>query len=223
MGLMTGYLHSGSREVQEVSGRYAGAIATRAALAAITPLNRVDGMLAMVQTDGSLWRYVSGSVLTSDESLELAIEPTDGAGCWFRADKSFVMKLPISFATADAAALCTIPEGFVVRLTANPYWENLVAWTGGASSAIGISSNKASYNTKGDFLGGASGDVLAGLTAGIKAGTIGVKLDTLAEFAALLLVEGDAIRFDRITSAFTAGSGYVCIPVAVNSSGPATP
>lgn len=223
MTLPFGYLHTGSLELQALSARYGGQLPTRAALAAVTPNYRVDGMTAMVMTDGSLWRYVAASVLTSDESTELTVEPTDGAGCWFRNDRAPVLKFPIGFATADAAALCTIPEGFVLRLTGYPYWENTTAWSGGASSAIGVSTNKTSYNTKGDLLGGAAGDVAAALGAGLKNGTIGPKIDTLAEFQALLLVEGDAFRFDRVTSVFTAGAGYACFPVAINQSGPATP
>ncbi len=118
------------------------------------------------------------------------------------------LQLPVGFATADAAVIFTVPTGkrlFVGR----PFWEVTQAWTGGSSSAIGLSSSNAAYNTKGDLLGGATGDVLAGLTVGFK-GTIGAKL---ASNGVVVLVGGDTVRFDRITSAFTAGAALVHFPV----------
>ena len=65
-------------------------------------------------------------------------------------------------------------------------------------------------------------DVLAALDAGVNAGTIGPKFDTTTEAQALLLVEGDTLRFDRITSVFTAGAGFVCVPM-IFARAPATP
>lgn len=118
------------------------------------------------------------------------------------------LKLPIGFALADAAVLYTIPAG--LKLSCQDWWwEITTSWTGGASSAIGISSTNVDYNTKGDLLGGATGDVLATLvsTGRIhKGGTIGAKF---ASNGKAVLVGGDVIRFDRITSAFTAGAGFV--------------
>jgi hypothetical protein len=83
--------------------------------------------------------------------------------------------------------------------------------TGGSSSAIGVSSSKTGFTTKGDLLGGATGDVAAALTAALSPanGTIGAKMDTVAELHTTLWKAADIIRFDRITSAFTAGSGAV--------------
>jgi hypothetical protein len=209
-----------------VSQRFAGTFATRAALQALGSKNRVDGQIAIVASDFSTWMYVAASALvtTADPNGELALTPSDApsTGRWLRADKHFVMKLAIGFATADAALLLTVLEGFALRMVEYPFWEVTADFTGGASSAIGVSTNKASYNTKGDLLGGATGDVAAGLTAGVKVGTMGVKLDTPAERQALILVEGDAIRFDRITSVFAAGAGFVRLPVVL-ATAPATP
>lgn len=192
-----------------------GGVADRTALAAVTAANRYDGKLTLVRSDGSLWRFVAASAVGEDEAQELVIEPDAGTGRWVRADKAFVMKLPVGFGTTDAAALLTVPEGFVLRLTGHPFWDVTTAFTGGTASAIGVSTDVTGYDTKGDLLGGASGDVAAGLTAGVRAGTLGGELDDNVGFQALALVEDDVIRFDRITSAFTAGAGFVCVPVAV--------
>ena len=124
------------------------------------------------------------------------------------------LKLPFTFATADAAVLLTIPtitNGAVGLQIDSLFWEITTSFTGGASSAIGISSTNANYNTKGDLLGGASGDVAATLVStGLtyKGGTIGAKFGSNGK---VVLVAGDVIRFDRITSAFTAGAGFVHI------------
>jgi hypothetical protein len=203
------------------------AVTDRAAMKAIAATARFDGMQVLVKTDRSLWVFVAAATQATDGvagSEHLVAVPGAGTGRWLRLDKSFVASFPFDFNTLDAAALITIPEGFTARLPAFPHWEIAVAMTGGASSAIGVSSSKTGYTTKGDILGGAAGDVAAGLTAGIKLGTIGPKLDTLAEWQALLLVEGDTLRFDRITSQFAAGNGFVRVPLLVTcGDSPVTP
>lgn len=125
----------------------------------------------------------------------------------------FTLTLPVTFNTADAAVLYTVPNG--VRLSVErAFWEPTVSWTGGTASAIGASSSNASYSTKGDLLGGAAGDVAAGLvsTGAPFKGTIGAKAATQG---VIVLVAGDTIRFDRIASAFTAGAGNIHIPCSV--------
>lgn len=119
---------------------------------------------------------------------------------------TFHLKLPISFATADAAVLFTVPDGQRALIEAT-FWEPTADFTGGSSSAIGLSSSNAKHNTKGDLLGGASGDVAAALQEadGVGTGTIGANLSS---DAIVVLEAGDTIRFDRITSAFTAGTGF---------------
>jgi hypothetical protein len=211
-------------ELKQLGNTFSALLSTasRTTLAAIAASARFDGMLVMVLTDNSLWRFNSASTLTDDEAQELAVEPDAGTGCWIRVDKAFVMKIPISFANTDGEAIETIPEGFALRLTGHPYWEVTAEWTGGSSSAIGISTNVSGYETGGDILGGATGDVLATLVAGIAAGTQGGELVDEVAFHDLLLEEASEFQFDRITSAFTAGSGFVCIPVAV-ALAPATP
>jgi hypothetical protein len=218
-----GTLNYGDIGAQQLSRRYGGNFATRAAIKGLGPKFRCDGMLVMSIDDGSLWRFAASRADATDVAEELILIPTSGTGRWLRRDPCFIAKLAIGFGTADAAVLLTIPENFSARIVAFPNWENTIAWSGGASSAIGISSTKAGYNTKGDLHGGAAGDLAAGLGAGIKLGTIGPKLDTLTEWQALQLVEGDSLRFDRIVSAFTAGAGFACVPLVVGFTGPATP
>lgn len=212
----------GDSLAQELSQRYGGGFATRSAIKALPAKARCDGMLAMSIDDGSMWRFSASAAQSTDVAEELLLVPTAGSGRWIRRDSSFIARLPIAFGTADAALLLTMPENFVARIANFPYWEVTTAFTGGSSSAIGMSATRVA-TTKGDLLGGAAGDVAAGLTAGIKVGTIGPLFDTLAEWKALLLVEGDSLRFDRITSAFTAGAGYINVPLSVQYTGPATP
>jgi hypothetical protein len=197
------------------NGLASASVADRTALAAISAANRSDGMLALVKSDGALYRFDSASAVTEDESKQLVVAPAAGSGRWLRADKTAVLKLAFTNATADTAPLLTVPAGFVLRLAGMPFWEVTTGLTGGTSSAIGVSAS-AIATTKGDLLGGAAGDVTATLgTSGIKAGTIGPKIDTPAEVQAFFLKAADFIRFDRITSAFTAGAGNVCVPVAI--------
>jgi hypothetical protein len=119
-----------------------------------------------------------------------------------------VLTIGFTFNQADASVLFTVPAGYRMKII-DACWEPTTSFTGGASSAIGLSSSNAGYNTKGDILGGAAGDVAAGLTA-VPATpmkrTIGAKIA-----AGVFLVAGDTIRFDRIVSAFTAGVGNVHI------------
>ena len=204
------------------SGR-SGTVATRTALAAIAAASRADGQVVTVLSDGSSWRFVAASAVTMDGASaavsNIAITPAAGTGRWIRNDQNFTMKLPIGFGTADAASLCTVPTGFCLRLTGLPFWDVVTPFAGGAASAIGISSDQTGSSTKGDLLGGATGDVEATLVAGVIPGTIGAKQDTLAEQQAVVVPAGKKLRFDRITSVFTSGAGYVQVPVALSMIG----
>lgn len=126
------------------------------------------------------------------------------------------LKLAFDFSTTDAAVLFTVPaltNGASAIKLDSLFWEITTSFTGGSSSAIGISSSSALYNTKGDLLGGASGDLAAALVStggNLKSGTAGTKVvSTVKNF----LVAGDTIRFDRIASAFTAGAGFLHVDV----------
>jgi hypothetical protein len=113
------------------------------------------------------------------------------------------LALPVTFNTTDAAVLFTVPTGFRVMIR-ETFWEVTTPFTGGVSSTIGLSSSNANYNTKGDLLGGAAGDAAAVLvaTGALAKGAAGAKMGPPRR---VVLVAGDTIRFDRITSAFTAG------------------
>jgi hypothetical protein len=115
------------------------------------------------------------------------------------------LKLPIGFATADAATLFKTPAD--VKLALERLWfEVTTAFAGGASSAIGVSSDTAPHSTKGDLLGGAAGALEAALTAGHKGTTIGTDFGSNG---VCVLVPGATLRFDRIVSAYTSGAGFV--------------
>lgn len=150
----------------------------------------------------------------TDSTAQLVVGPATGAtGKWVCVDPVMNIQIPSStftFNLADAATLFTVPTGFRL-LIQRVMIEIGVAWTGGAASAIGISSSNANFNTKGDLLGGATGDVAAGLASGFQ-GTIGTKIaQSLATRPPVVLNAGETIRFDRITSAFTAGVGVLNI------------
>jgi hypothetical protein len=192
-------------------------LADLTALKAIGPDERTDGMIARITGAGVLqerFKYVSASTLTGDD--QLVVTPTDAptAGRWILQDDFFDLKIAIDKTMADAAVLYTVPTGFILGLDL-PFWEVSVSWTGGSSSAIGLSSSNAGLNTKGDLLGGASGDVAATLvsTGALAKGTKGAKIGT----PPAVLVGGDTLRFDRITSAFTAGSGFAHVLVKLLS------
>ena len=130
----------------------------------------------------------------------------DANGNWTVVGSNAVaLKLPIAHDTADGAALYTVPEDARL-LIEQAFWEVTTPFTGGASSAIGLSSSAAPHDTKGDLLGGASGDVAAALTAGVAEGTPGASFSGAPGI--VLLEAGATIRLDRVTSAFTAGAGF---------------
>lgn len=167
--------------------------------------SQIDDGVPVQTNDGRHFVFRRSSALAADDVFVVA--GRYGGRFVLRPGMPFDLALPIAAATADAAVLATVPAGAALLL-GRSHWEITENWTGGSSSAIGISSDQAPYNTKGDLLGGAAGDVAATLvaSAGRVLGTIG------ADVAAGILLKGGAtIRFDRITSAFTAGSGFAHI------------
>jgi hypothetical protein len=116
------------------------------------------------------------------------------------------LKLAIAYTTADAAVLYTLPARMLINRL---FWEVTTSFTGGSSSAIGVSSDTAPADTKGDLLGGSGGNLAAALlsTGAIgKGGTIGTDFGSNG---VVVLPAGAVIRFDRIVDAFTAGAGFV--------------
>lgn len=191
----------GHRQGLMLNGVWTMILSSKAALAAVDAGNRQDGDIAQLW-DGSRWRFVSAGTATDSTSL-LVLAPAAGTGCWVRINDVVDLGVAVTFANTDAQVLITLPTNAILS-PRRGYWKVSTSWTGGASSAIGLSSSNASYSTKGDLLGGASGDVAAALTSGapVRPGTIGAKTA-----AGVFLVGGDTIRFDRVTSAFTAGVG----------------
>lgn len=167
-----------------------------------------DGKLIQL-SDGNTYVYKKACTLTGDDAVVVA--PTGRAGRFLLAPGfPFKLKLAVAFGLADAAALVTSPNttGFLATI-GRSFWEITADWTGGSSSTIGVSLSAAPHATKGDLLGGASGDAAATLVAsgGILLGTIG------ADVAGGIIWKGNvAIRYDEITSAFTAGTGFVHVP-----------
>jgi hypothetical protein len=184
-------------------------LASLSVLKDIPANERSEGQLAYV-IGGGTWRFSESSVLVGDDLL--VAEPTAGDGAWLRHDRTVDLRFAVSFANTDAQVLYTVPAGFELYVP-NAAWEVTADWTGGSSSAIGLSSSSTFLNTKGDILGGAAGDVLATLVStGRKyKGTIGADVGK----PGAVLVGGDTIRFDRITSAFTTGTGFAHVFVSV--------
>lgn len=189
---------------------YSGGSAVAASVATLTALKAlsdaetmVHGNEVLVDADGSRWSFHATSTLTGDDLLVATPSSSTyaSAGRWLRCCGTVDLKLPIGYGTANAAVLLTMPTGarMIVRRC---YWEVTTGFTGGSSSAIGLS-GPSPHNTAGDLLGGSGGDVAATLVAGVALGTIGA--DTAA---GVLLKAADTVKFDRITSAFTAGAGY---------------
>lgn len=186
---------------------------TLAELKAIPSDSRREGLRARVGEGFDSWIFRAASALTGDDLLVVA--PTVGTGRWVREPGPAIVEVPISFATADAAAILTGQAGVEFQID-KAFWRITANWTGGTNSAIGLSSSKATptdWTTKGDVHGGAGGDVAATLvaSAGLVPGTIGVDMDTLTKTRGLVLKSADTIRFDRIVSAFTAGAGFAVL------------
>ena len=123
--------------------------------------------------------------------------------------------VPFTFALADASVIFTVPAGYRMQIV-DAMWEVTTSFAGGASSAIGLKSSNAAFNTAGDLLGGTVGDVAALLvsTGNKFVRTIGTKCVQPAATATtgvVVLNAGDTIIFNRITSAFTSGVGNIHI------------
>jgi len=180
-------------------------MANAAALAATVGKH---GQVALKLDDGTRWWFNANSSAT-DASQSVVIAASSGA--WLLLEKACVLTLPFTFATADAAVLWTAPTGCRFR-PRDAWWEISANMTGGSTPAIGVHASVSGWSTKGDILGGASGDLTATLvtTNTRMTGTVGAKLDTHVHDR-LIMIAGDTFNFDQITSAFAAGAGNVRI------------
>lgn len=199
--------HPKGQMVANVWTRNQGPVATVTALKGLSADIREEGDIRIVTADGSMWRFSAASTL-ADTTETFVLVPTAGTGRWLRVDKCVDIKMPIAFGTADAAVLFTVPVGMKL-LVEQMFWEITTSFAGGSSSAIGASSSATVHSTKGDLLGGATGDVAAAITStiGITQGTIGVSYSAAPKM--VTLSAGETIRFDRITDAFTSGAGFI--------------
>lgn len=169
---------------------------------------RVNG-LTVRASDGSSWVWDSASELDADDVL-VAQADDSTSGRWLLAPGYVTLRLPIAHSTVDGAVLLVVPDGAVFA-PQEFYWSVTAGFTGGTASAIGVSASVGTHSTAGDLLGGATGDVAATLVAGaVVPGTIGAVWASVAN-RRLVLQAGDEIQFDRITSAFTAGTGFVIV------------
>jgi hypothetical protein len=158
--------------------------------------------------------YVWSETSTVEDTSSLfSIRPTAksslAAGRFILEAKEGNFRFPVTFATADAAVLLTIPTGLIIQ-PVEFWWTVTTTFAGGSSSAIGVSSNKTSYTAKGDLLGGAAGDVAATLASGSSPimGTIGAGFATNAQ-RRMFMIATNTLLFDRVTSVFTSGVGAV--------------
>ena len=173
---------------------------TLAEVKALPATERYEG--ARINVGGRQYVFSAASALAADGDIGVIV-PDAGSGRWLLAPGQVVdIALPFTFATADAAVLWTVPTGMAL-LQLRGYWEIIASMTGGSTPAIGLSSSQAPHTAKGDLLGGASGDLTATLVAGdFIEGTVGTD-----QAAGIILRAGSTVRFDRIASAFAAGSG----------------
>lgn len=185
-------------------------VASVAAMKALASAS--NGQMFQCAADGSNWRYVSTSVLSDDGGFLVAGATGIGSGAFLRTDRVIDITAAVTYATADAAVLYTVPAGFQLQLDI-PYNHVTTSFAGGSSSAIGASSSNSGMSTKGDVLGGSGGDVAATLvsTGAYAKGTVGTKIGT----PAATLVGAETLIFDRITSVFTSGVGVYHFPARV--------
>lgn len=199
-----------------MSSAYASAIhasvADMTALKAIAAGARANGMLVAVLagTGGGveMWRFNSTSA-ASDATESLVATPAAGSGRWLYAASTCALTIPVTKDNTDNQTIFTVPAGSRLKVR-EAWWEVSVSWTGGTTPAIGVHASPTGWTTKGDILGGASGDLTATLvsTDTRMTGTVGAKLDTYAH-GRLIMIAADTFKFDRIADAFTAGAANV--------------
>ncbi len=196
------------------AGTFHAPVADLTALKAIAAADRAAGMLCLVLADVasevSLWRFHATST-AADTSENLVAAPVAGAGRWLRADKIVNLCLAVDYTKADNATIFTVPVGARLRPITS-YWDITTTFAGGTNSAIGVHASPTGFTTKGDILGGATGDLTATLvsTNTRKVGTAGAKQGS-ADFG-LILLAADTVKFDRIASVYTSGAGNVRVP-----------
>lgn len=191
------------------SGAMLAPVANIAALTATDITSVQNGTLCLVLADNtgamSVWRYHSTSTATESTKFFVAA-PDSGAGAWLNTSREVAIKPAVAFTTTDAAVLFTVPTGARLH-PRKAWWDITTSFAGGSSSAIGLSTSVSGFSTKGDLLGGASGDLAATLvsTNTRMVGTVGA---TLTSTSRLIMIAADTVKFDRITDVYTSGAGF---------------
>ncbi len=189
-----------------MSGAQAGAIsppvANITALKAIAAADRAAGMLCMVLSDTagevSLWRFHATST-AADTSENLVAVPGVGSGRWLRADRIVPLSLAVTHANVDADTIFTVPVG--ARLHPREAWWETTTTFNGSTPKLGVHASPTGWTTKGDILGGASGDTVAS-TGTRMDGTIGAKLDTRTN-GRLIMIAADTFKFDVVSGSLS--------------------
>jgi hypothetical protein len=208
-----------------------GTVATRTALSTIAAVDRFDGMLRMVLTDNSLWRFNAASAVAADytgtaavplgavTSANLVIVPAAGTGRWIRADKAFTARYAFVQATADNVALCTVPVGMCLRVLGMPYFDFTAVVAGNGARRVGASGSFGGFGgNAGDFIGSTAPVV------GPIPGTIGADFATadavpasLTAYQTVLIREAETITYDIIAAGTDTADGMICVPVALET------
>lgn len=176
--------------------------------------------------------YVWSSTCTVDDASNLlALRPTAiasaaTAGRFVAELPQHVLGLDFTYATADGAALFTVPTGCKLHLL-GLWWDITTNMSGGSSSAIGVSSGKTGFTAKGSLLGGSAGDVAATLTAAASP-TLGTRGLLAAPAGSRLVQETVAVATAAATPSFaiqqllyakTIGTGAAGVKAALINGG----
>lgn len=193
--------------LRTIRGANGAPVANGAAMDALGPNARSDGQIRLNIATQQRWVYVSAATAVDTSGLlfrKPADNPATGGWCLMPGEVDIAM--PFGFATADAVSLVTMPVNCIF-MPLEFYFEITTGLVG--AGAIGMSSAKANYNTKGDLLGGATGDVAATLVVGNPIlGTVGTKWASLANKRAIWKA-GETFRYDRVSGTNTAGAGRI--------------
>jgi hypothetical protein len=174
---------------------------------------RGAGNVAYVDDFGGHWYLVaSANESSADTTGLIVLKPSDVAGSghrWYRAPGTYVFKIAVDHTVADATNLLLVPNmttGAQPRVEiVEAMLETTTTWTG-SSAALGLSTTSTLANTKGDVMGGASGDAIANFnTTTPFYGSFGPKL-SLAQ--RLVLRAGEALRWD-VFGTLSAGVGVI--------------
>lgn len=128
------------------------------------------------------------------------------------------LKLPLLFSQADAAVLFTVPaltNGASSVMITEAFWEITTTYVTAGSAKLAVSSSRAPFTGVGSILGG-SGDIATTLVNTTKyvPGTIGTGFALAATTGKIILVAGDTITLNVITSTFSAGAGFLHLNLA---------